>query len=271
VVEELVRMSSTRCFEDTGSTSKAFAGEEVDWYVCNVGSFHIRQSMDPAIAVVDNEDVKRWLLVDDAVLSRQAALAAGEAGLETLVARYIDRCEWFEAAKTKWTVVFVTNRAPMEVLEEAMQLLEKCGSTRTNQALQLELDVIGNCAYNLGNPKYPSGSPERAILAARITELSRTPSLRSDPWSIVYSSIYQQVFMLLGAHPRAWNDGKIDSAARFKGMTLWYNQATPLMQRACDNAVGARKVGSSSMYSIGSANTCFMNVYADSAFTRYRS
>jgi hypothetical protein len=242
VVEELVRMSSTRCFEDTGSTSKAFAGEEVDWYVCNVGSFHIKQSMDPAIAVVDNEDVKHWLLVDDAVLSRQAALAAGEEGLGILSTHYADRCEWFEAAKTKWTVVFVTNRAPMEVLEEAMQLLEKCGSTRTNQALQLELDVKGNFAYNIGNPKYPSGSPERAILAARITELSRTPSLRSDPWSIVYSAIFSQALMLLGMHPRAWNDGKIDSASRFEGMALWYDQATPLMQHACDHAVGARKV-----------------------------
>jgi hypothetical protein len=49
VVEELVRVSTARPFEDTGSTSKAFAGEEVDWYVCNVGSFHINQWMDRSV------------------------------------------------------------------------------------------------------------------------------------------------------------------------------------------------------------------------------
>jgi hypothetical protein len=61
--------------------------------VCNVGSFHTNQSMNPTIMVVDNEDKKRWLLTDYAVLSRQAALAAGEEGLETLATHYADRCE----------------------------------------------------------------------------------------------------------------------------------------------------------------------------------
>ena len=55
--------------QDTGSTAQAFDGEEVDWYACNVGSFHIKQSMDPAVPLVQNEDVKRWLMLDDDVVS----------------------------------------------------------------------------------------------------------------------------------------------------------------------------------------------------------
>ena len=46
-----------------GNTAKAFDGEEVDWYVCNVASYHVKQSMDVSLALVENEDLKRWLLL----------------------------------------------------------------------------------------------------------------------------------------------------------------------------------------------------------------
>jgi hypothetical protein len=75
-----VRVSTARAFEDTGSTSKGFAGEEVDWYVCNVGSFHIKQSMDRSVPVVENKEVARWLMVEDTVLFQQTALAVGCGG-----------------------------------------------------------------------------------------------------------------------------------------------------------------------------------------------
>jgi hypothetical protein len=49
--------------------------------------------------------------------------------------------------------------------------------------------------------------------------------------------------MLFGAVPLAWEGEKrIDGDSILKGVNLWYNQATPLMQSACDNTVGARKV-----------------------------
>jgi hypothetical protein len=49
--------------------------------------------------------------------------------------------------------------------------------------------------------------------------------------------------MLCGIIPPAWAGGKkVDGDSVVKGMTLWRNQAMPLMESACDNAVGARKV-----------------------------
>jgi hypothetical protein len=101
VVEELVRASTVRPLEDTGSTAKAFAGEEVDWYTCNVGSFHIKQSMDQSVPVTENEDVARWLMLNDAVLFRQTALAVGEETLEVLVAHFTGMSPWVEAAKAR--------------------------------------------------------------------------------------------------------------------------------------------------------------------------
>ena len=95
VVEGLVATSTERTaatgrgFQDTGSTAKAFDGEEVDWYVCNVASYHAKQSMDPAVVLVENEDLKRWLLLDDVTIARTAAVAAGMVELETLLAHFI--------------------------------------------------------------------------------------------------------------------------------------------------------------------------------------
>jgi hypothetical protein len=240
VVEELVRMSTARSFEDTGSTSKAFAGEEVDWYVCNVGSFHIKQSMDRSVPVTENKDVVRYMMVNDTVLFQQTALAVGEGELEVLVAHFADRSQWLEAAKTRWAVYYVSSIPSLAMMDEVMELLEKCGPTRTIGALQLELDVIGFAKYQ---HKYTAGSEGRSRLGARITELSQNPSLRTEPWKRIMGGIYPKLMMLAGLPPPAWAGGnKVDGDAVFRGMSVWYNQATPLMQSACDNTAGARKV-----------------------------
>jgi hypothetical protein len=241
VVEELVRVSTVRAFEDTGSTSKAFAGEEVDWYVCNVGSFHIKQSMDRSVPVTENEEVARYLMLSDTVLFQQTALAVGEEELVALSAHFAGKSQWVEAAKSRWAVYFVSSSPSVAMMDEVMELLEKCGPTRTSGALQLELDVISSVKYQWS--KYTPGSAGRAQVGARIAELSQNPSLRTDPWSLVTSSIYSKLMMLIGSTPPAWAGGKkVDGDSVLKGMSLWHNQALSLMQSACDNAVGARKV-----------------------------
>jgi hypothetical protein len=240
VVEELVRVSTARPFEDTGSTSKAFAGEEVDWYVCNVGSFHLKQSMNQSVPVTENEDVARYLMLDDLVLFQQTALAVGEKELEVLAAHFTDKSQWLEAAKVRYAVYLVSSSPSVAMMDEVMELLEKCGPTRTSGALQLELDVIGSFKYQT---QYKTGSAERAQLGARITELGQNPSVRTDPWKLVTSTLYPKMLMLAGFVPPAWEGGKkLDGDSVLKGMELWHNQTTPLILSACDNAVGARKV-----------------------------
>jgi hypothetical protein len=240
VVEELVRVSTARPFEDTGSMSKAFAGEEVDWYVCNVGSFHIKQSIDRSVPVAENEDVVRYLMLEDTMLFQQTALAVGEEELMALAAHFTDRNQWSKAAKSRWAVYYVSSSQSVAMMDEVMELLEKCGSTRTSGALQLELVIISSLRYQV---RYEAGSAGRSQLGARITELGQNPSLRTDPWGLAIGGIYPKVVMLTGVAVTAWEGGKkVDGDSVLKGMSLWYNQATPLMQSACNNAVGARKV-----------------------------
>jgi hypothetical protein len=242
VVEELVRMSTVRPFEDTGSTAKAFAGEEVDWYACNVGSFHIKQSMDRSVSVMENEDVIRWMVLNDTVLFQQTALALGEETLESLVAHFTNKSQWVEAAKAQWAVYFLRNSPSLAMMDEVMELLEKCGPTRTSGALQLELDVIGSMHYNT-QLKFGTGSAARAQLGARIVELGQNPLVRTNPWSLILSGLYPKLAVMSGVVPLAWEGGKrVDVDSLLKIASQWYKETTPLMQSACDHAVGARKV-----------------------------
>jgi hypothetical protein len=137
-------------------------------------------------------------------------------------------------------VYFVSSSQSVEMMDEAMELLEKCGPTRTNRALQLELDTISSYLYQ---SRYGSGTAKRVEIGARIAVLSQNPSLRTDPWNLILGSIYPKLIFLVGASSKAWEDGKkADGDSVLKCMNLWFIQATPLMQSACDNAVGARKV-----------------------------
>jgi hypothetical protein len=147
-----------------------------------------------------------------------------------------------EAAKARWAVYFVSSSPSLEMMNEVMELLEKCGPTRTSGALQLELDVIGSFQYN-HQPKYTTGSAARAELGTRIAELGQNPLVRTNPWSLVVGTFYPKMAVMAGLVPFPWEGGKrVDSDSIFKGVSMWYNQATPLMQSACDTAVGARKV-----------------------------
>jgi hypothetical protein len=163
----------------------------------------------------------------------------GEEELEALVAHFAGRKQWVEAAKARWAVYYVSSSQAVAMLDEVMELLEKYGTTRTNRGLQLELDTISSYKYQT---RYVSGTAKRAEIGARIAELSQNPSLRTDPWSLV-SIVLPKLGLLVGSSSKAWEEGKkADGDSVLKGMNLWYIQATPLMQSACDNAVGARKV-----------------------------
>jgi hypothetical protein len=67
--------------------------------------------------------------------------------------------------------------------------------------------------------------------------------VRTNPYNLVIGGLYPKLAVMSGIVPFSWEGGKrADGDSVFKGMSLWYNQATPLMQSACDTAVGARKV-----------------------------
>jgi hypothetical protein len=128
------------------------------------------------------------------------------------------------------------------MMDEVMELLEKCGPTRMSGALQLELDVIGSLDY-LTQTKFTTGSAARTQIGARMAELSRNSSVRTSPWAILIGDLYVKMAVMMGLVPFPWEGGKrVTGDSVFKALTLWCNQGVPLLQSACDKAVGARKV-----------------------------
>jgi hypothetical protein len=228
-----------RGFQDTGSTAKAFDGEEVDWYVCNVASYHVKQSMDPSVPLVENEDLRRWLLLGDEAVTRAAAAAAGEAELELLVAQYSAGEEWFEAAKVSQAVIMVSastvdrlrhGRAALDFLQQVV--------SATTQTQQLELDLRSSLGFMLSNK-----GGERKRNAGRIEELMKhNNSLRVDPLALLLTSVTTRVWALCGAYPALWDAGKVATEETAQeGVQFSIRKSLPLCTKAAEESVGARK------------------------------
>jgi hypothetical protein len=187
-------------------------------------------------------------LVEDPVLCRQIAQAVEKEALNALSLYHAEKGEWVEAAATKRAVHFTIGNhlALRDILEEALQMLEKSGPMRTKTALQLELDIRGSAAYTVGNSTMRIGTPKRTHNAARVIELSQDPSLRIDSWTLAIG-IFSKFQLLVGATKACWENGgeRPDFDTIHRGLLLWTTKAQPLMQLACSKAVGARKVLSS--------------------------
>jgi hypothetical protein len=235
VVEGLLAASADRTaatgrgFQDTGSTAKAFDGEEVDWYVCNVASYHVKQSVDPSLPLVENGDLQRWLLLDDGTVVRAAAVAVGMSELSLLLEKYSAAEQWIEAAKAARALGKRHEKA-------ALDLLGKVEST-TTEAQQLELDILGSLFF------WMRGGPEKMQNAARRQKLmSQNKSLWMDPLTMCFMLYLPVMYALIGLHPRMWDAGKIAMQDTVSEMfrVQSYKQM-PLFVKAAEESVGARK------------------------------
>jgi hypothetical protein len=245
VVEGLVTASAERVaatghgFQDTGNTAKAFDGEEVDWYVCNVASYHVKQAMDPAVVLVENKDLKRWLLLDDETIVRTAAVAVGMEELELLLAHFSAEEEFVEAAKVAWAMGRVSTKAGgrKQHAKVALGLLEQAGSTAVG-AQQLELDMRGSLGLAMR-----TGTPDKKQNTARMQALmAGNKSLRVDPLGVFFLSIWPKLFALFGAHPKMWDAGAVATQDTvLAGFRLQVSEGVPLLETAAEKAVGARK------------------------------
>jgi hypothetical protein len=245
VVEGLVTASKERTaatgrgFQDTGSTAKAFEGEEIDWYVCNVASYHVKQSMDPSVPLVENEDLRRWLLLEDEAITRAAAGAAGVAELEVLVAHCSAGEEWFEAAKVS-QAMSMASASMVERLKHgraALDLLQQIVSA-TTQVQQLELDLRSSLVFSMD-----SKSGERKRNAGRIKELIKdNSSLRMDPVGLWMTSIMSRLYALCGMYPALWDAGQVATEETAQdGILLNIRKGVLLTTKAAEESVGARK------------------------------
>jgi hypothetical protein len=255
VMEGLVAASKERTaatgrgFQDTGGTAKAFDGEEVDWYVCNVASYHVKQSMDPSVPLVENGDLRRWLLLEDEAITRAAAGAAGVAELEVLVAHCSAGEEWFEAAKVSQAMSMVSASSADRITHgrAALDLLQQVVSA-TPQIQQLELDLRSSLGSSMSKTL-----GEKKRNAGRMEELMKhNSSLREDPLGLYMISVVPRLMALCGMHPAFWDAGQVATEKTAQeGVCMNIRKTIPLGTKAAEESVGARREYIRLVYEMG--------------------
>jgi hypothetical protein len=72
--------------------------------------------------------------------------------------------------------------------------------------------------------------------------MAQNKSLRIDSLSLVFSTIWPQLFALFGVHPAYWDAGKVATEDTVRqGLCLFVNQGISLCAKAAEESVGARK------------------------------
>ena len=182
--------------------------QEVDWYACNVGSFHAEKAMDPAVTLTDDDYIQRLLLGDDRVLVRCAAHAVGVRKLEVLVTHYVDKRENITAAKIERAITSAMGGLLVPGVKDhnqaALALLEQSGEDEMSTELQqLMLDTLSDLTYSV-----ETGGSEKKRVNARIEKLlTANTSLRLEPIALALARHRPRKSYAIGAYPAQWNDG----------------------------------------------------------------
>ena len=145
----------------------------------------MKRALDASVPSVQSEDLRRWLLLEDDVLFRQATITMGVEGLKELATEYLAKEDaGFEAAKTKFALAnlsFGDQNIATPLLQEALALLEQSGvPTRVEQ--QLQWQMLSGYAYHLIWGDDATG--EQSRIKALMDEAGKNPALRKDPFTI---------------------------------------------------------------------------------------
>jgi hypothetical protein len=205
--------------------------------------------MDPSVPLVENADLRQWLLLDDEGVTRAAAGAAGEVELELLVAQYSAGEEWFEAAKVSQAMgmVSVSRVDRLRHGKAALDLLQRIVSA-TMQVQQLELDLRSSLGFAMDRK---SGEQKRN--AGRTEELMKdNSSLRMDPLGLMITSVVPRLYALCGMHPGFWDAGQVATGETpQEGVQFSIRKCIPLGTKAAEESVGARKEYIRLVYEMG--------------------
>ena len=141
----------------------------------------MKLALDASVQTAQSEDLRRWLLLEDDVLFRQATVTVGLVELAALANEYAEKGSHFEAAKcTLGRAIHTADGNEIcSLCEEALALLEKDGMS-TRDAQQLQMDVLERCV----GPDYllVRSSEEHSHVKALLDNAGKNPALRKlDP------------------------------------------------------------------------------------------
>lgn len=140
----------------------------------------MKLALDASVQTAQSEDLRRWLLLEDDVLFRQATVTVGLVELAALANEYAEKGSHFEAAKCTLGRAIHTadSNESCSLCEEALALLEKDGMS-TRDAQQLQMDVLERCVFKYFHHR---SSEEHLHVKALLDDAGKNPALRKlDP------------------------------------------------------------------------------------------
>jgi hypothetical protein len=202
----------------------------------------MKLALDGSVPSVQSEDLRRWLLLEDDVLFRQATITMGVEGLKELATEYLAKEDaGFEAAKTKLALAnfsFGATKAAIALLQEAVALLEQSGvPTRVEQ--QLQWQVLNSIAWYLS---LGDATGEQARIKALVEEAGKNPALRKDLFAVLMAEYLNPAIFMNGTFPFAFNGGRrLTNDDLYQSLTYNFEVCLPLMRQACEQSIGARR------------------------------
>ena len=126
---------------------------QVDWYCCNVGPYHAMRAMDRSVGVADDEDVKRWVVDEDAVVAGAVAKAVGPDGLDALVEHFTSEGEPLSAAKLQWAIACDGALVDEERMKAALALVDGLATKEAQQLVSVPVCCPVSTAFAHAYPQ----------------------------------------------------------------------------------------------------------------------
>jgi hypothetical protein len=201
----------------------------------------MKLALDASAPMMQSENLRRWLLLEDDVLFRQATITMGLPELTALAKEYAENEAFFEAAKATFAQSNLTADINVScvLMANTLALLERDGLP-TREAQQFKWTVCGRYGYHAAT--IIADKPEEvARIKAMMDELSKDTALRKDPFAEVMALVGTLIYMLFQL-PFAWNGGRVmTDDGIYEGFVFLYETGAPYAKRTIEQAIGARR------------------------------
>ena len=111
------------------------------------------RAMDPSVGVADDEDVKRWVVDEDAVVAGVVAKAVGIDGLEALVEHLTSEGELLSAAKLQWTIARGATLVDEGRMKAALALIDGLATEESQQLVSVPPCCPASTAFAHAHPR----------------------------------------------------------------------------------------------------------------------
>ena len=107
------------------------------------------RAMDPSVGVADDEDIKRWVVDEDAVVAGTIAKAVRTDGLDALVEHFTSEGELLSAAKLQWAIACAGSLIDEGRMKAALALIDGLATDEAQQLVSMCVILLSLSSTNI--------------------------------------------------------------------------------------------------------------------------